>query len=577
MTMSKQRKSRSNTLEPGPFAGLYSRHILRAVVEALDLEEGHPLTNRTAQRFFRNSTPNAYNRRQIFLALGQTLIDMGFVPDLGPHLTLEVPPSARVYADSLHSAASFWDAFMSRIQSASSWDVDRVTAGRCFLGLASVDLALRLCALNWTAAFDVQLPGVPLWTEENGIGKILRKHTQGAGLTRVQLAARVGVTETSVDNWLDGRNWPDRSYIDSLAQEFAGGDPDRSGSLAAELRRQFALARLCDLLSELVGRDQVVSAVEAVSGIAQGLTELKGVRSIPEKKRHEIGIHLLFHGCNAKLASDALWLLASNHQEGERKELILQAAWAWDIAFSQALGTVENRPRPSAAGLAQDYLDVVEGPDRTRAEAAREVIGTELNRNAATFIPRAPLTMSELHPFRGMDDAIAVRRRLVKRFPNDPDAHAHLGSFLGMLGKHTGIRKFVDEGLLECRIASGLCSVWDLPAVEQGIMLANIGAYQEALEELERVARDLPALTPHWRFAMGYVLAMLKRFSEGLEHLEEVIAFRTDYAQAYRYAAYCAFNMGDPRKGAEYAKTAHRLGDATEFVAWQRGDYRTRR
>ena len=82
----------------------------------------------------------------------------------------------------------------------------------------------------------------------------------------------------------------------------------------------------------------------------------------------------------------------------------------------------------------------MEGPDRTRAEAAREVIGTELNRNAATFIPRAPLTMSELHPFRGMDDAIAVRRRLVKRFPNDPDAHAHLGSFLGMLGKHTGIR-----------------------------------------------------------------------------------------------------------------------------------------
>ena len=387
----------------------------------------------------------------------------------------------------------------------------------------------------------------------------------------------MGVTKTSVDNWLDGRNWPDRSYIDSLAQVFTGDDPDRARSLAAELRRQFALARLCDLLSELVGRDQVISAVEAVFGIAQGLTELKGIRSAPDKERQEIGIHLLFHGCNSTLATDALWLLASNHPEGERKELILQAAWAWDIAFGQALGTVENRPRASAAGLAQDYLDVVRGPDRARAEAAREVISAELNRNAATFTPRAPLTITELHPLHGMDGAVAVRRRLVERFPDDPDAHAHLGSFLGMLGKNTGIRKFVDEGLLECRIASGLCPAWDMPAVEQGIMLANIGAYQEAFEELERVAQDLPALTPHWRFAMGYVLAMLKRFPEGLEHLEEVIAFRPDYALAYRYAAHCAFNMGNSRKGAEYAKTAHRLGEPAEYVAWRRGKYRGKR
>ena len=125
--MSTKRKKRTNTTEPGPFAGLYSRHILRAVVGALELEEDHPLIDRTAQRFFRNSSPNAYNRRKIFLALGQTLIEMGFVPDLGPDLTIEAPPSARVYADSIQSAAAFWDAFMSRIQNASSWEVDRVT------------------------------------------------------------------------------------------------------------------------------------------------------------------------------------------------------------------------------------------------------------------------------------------------------------------------------------------------------------------------------------------------------------------------------------------------------------------
>ena len=380
-----------------------------------------------------------------------------------------------------------------------------------------------------------------------------------------------------MDNWLDGRYWPDRSYIDSLAQEFAGGDPDRGRPLAAELRRQFALARICDFLSGLVGRAHVVSAVETASHIAQGIAELKGVRSAPVKKRHEMGIHLLFHGCNSTLATEVMWSLASDHPEGERKELMLQAAWPWDIAFGQALGTVKDRPTPSAAGLAQDYLEVVDESALARAEAVREVISLELSRNAASFTPRGPRTIPKLNPFYRMDDAIAVRSRLVERFPDDPDAHAHLGSFLGMLGKHSGIRRFVDEGLLECRIASGLCPAWDLPAVERGIMLANIGAYQEALEELQQVAQDLPAPTPHWHFAIGYVLTELERFTEGLEHLEEVIAFRPDYALAYRHAAHCAFKTGDSRKGAEYAKTARRLGEPAEYVAWQRGKYRGKR
>lgn len=575
MTMSK--KKHSKVVDQGPFAGLYSRHILGAIVDALDLEDDHPLTDRTAQRFFQNSNPNSYNRRKFFLALGQILIDMGFLPHLSPDLTVEAPPSAQVYADSLQSAASFWDGFMSRIQNASSWDVDRVTAGQCFLGLAAVDLAVRLGALNWTAGFDTHLPGVPLWAEENGIGRILRKHREATGLSRVQLAARVEVSKTTMDNWLDGRHCPDRSYIDSLAQVFAGGDPDWGRSLAAELRWQFALARLCDVLSDLVGRDHVVSAIETVSHIAQDLAELKDLRSAPVKKRQELGLHLLFHGCNSSLATEVLWSLASDYPEGERKELILQAAWPWDIAFGQALGKVEDRPRPSSAGLAQDYLDVVDEPDRPRAEAARAVISAELNRNVASRIPRGPLPMSELHPLRGMDDAIAVRRRLVERFPDDPDAHAHLGSFLGMLGKNTGIRKFVDAGLLECRIASGLCPAWDLPAVERGIMLANIYAYQEALEELEQVARELPAPTPHWHFAIRYVLTKLRRFDEGLEHLEEVIAFRPDYALAYRHAAHCAFRTRDSRKGAEYAKKARRLGEPSVFQAWKRGEYRNKR
>ena len=133
--------------------------------------------------------------------------------------------------------------------------------------------------------------------------------------------------------------------------------------------------------------------------------------------------------------------------------------------------------------------------------------------------------------------------------PNSPEAHYQLGSFLGMVGKHTGVRKFVEQGILECRIASGLCPQWDAPAVERGIILTNFGSHEEALHELEQAGRDLPERTPHCGFAMGYVQMELERFPEGLEHLEAVIGVRSDYALAYRYAARCAFMMGQGGEG----------------------------
>ena len=84
----------------------------------------------------------------------------------------------------------------------------------------------------------------------------------------------------------------------------------------------------------------------------------------------------------------------------------------------------------------------------------------------------------------------------MRRFPQNPLAPSHLGSFLGMVGKNFGKRSLVDEGVLECKITAGLQPDWDNPAVEVGIILVNIGEGAAALRELEQAESTLPQPTP---------------------------------------------------------------------------------
>ena len=567
--MSKKR-SRSSVPKPGPFSGLYSNRILGTVVQALDVKDG-PLTTRTARRFFRGSSVNEHNRKEIFVAVGQALIDLGIVPELGTYLPLQVPP-ARVYGDSMEFTARRWDSFMSLIQSESSWNVEMRDAGQCFLRLAVVDVSVKLFALNWIAGIEVRLPSAPLWAEENGIGRVLRVRLAESGLTRDQLAARIEVSPTSVDNWLDGQNWPDDQYVETLARELAGGDEAVSRPLAKELHRQFILARLCEVLSGAVGREMVISAVGAVSRLAGTLSESVGPRIVSEKEMTVLGSMLFLMGSASPMARRLLKALATELPDEQWRIAVLAATMPWELAYWEMLRS-EGGSRMAAAGLAQDYLDVMGVQTSEEVVAVRESIRAELGEETSSFMPSGPALGPQHHRASFLDDAISRRRRLVERFPDSPEAHYQLGSCLGMLGKNTGIREFIDEGLFECWIASGLCPTWDAPAVERGVILTNFEDHKGALRELEQVGQELPELTPHWRFAMGYVLTMLERFSEGLEQLEGVIRTRPDYGLAYTYAARCAFGVGDKVKGRKYAKKARRLGYSSEYDAWRAGTY----
>ena len=230
--------------------------------------------------------------------------------------------------------------------------------------------------------------------------------------------------------------------------------------------------------------------------------------------------------------------------------------------------------RRSAAGLSQDILDVVDDAAEVEIEAL-VIIRRELaEANAQGSIPAGDTGPGNILAM--LQDGIERRRRLVRRFPENPEAHYQLGSFLGMAGKNLGVRNLVDEGITECKIAAQLLPNWDGPAVECGIMLANIGEYDAALRELEQVGATFPEATLHLRFVTCYVLMMLERYTEALDQLEPVTESKLDFASAHRYAARCAFMVGDMIKGARHAKAGRQLGDFAEWTAWRDGVYSSR-
>ena len=142
-----------------------------------------------------------------------------------------------------------------------------------------------------------------------------------------------------------------------------------------------------------------------------------------------------------------------------------------------------------------------------------------------------------------------------------------------MAGKNLLREDLIEEGLLECRLAAKLMPSWDGPAVECGIILANVRRYSEALAELTQAAEDLPHPTPHLCFALGYVLKSLSMFEEALGYFESVIDDRPEYALGLLNAARCAFAIGDKVKGRRYATAARVLGEPDEYNAWKSSRY----
>ena len=252
--------------------GAYSGQVIGAVVEALGLDRGL-LKDKTAQRYFGGSTVKESNRKEIIEELGKVLIDRRIVPVPSDFCRYDISTVA-MFGEAVTRAALLWDKLLARIQSRSVAIEDRGLAVEQFFRLVVVDLSLRIFALLRMAGLRPQRPGTPQWAKENGGGRLLRQLARKACLTREKFASELDVSDTTVDNWLDGKNRPSPAKITAMAEALSHhighATPEQ---LEIEIKRQFTFAHIADLLVPWIGRESVLELSSALVRFVWLITE----------------------------------------------------------------------------------------------------------------------------------------------------------------------------------------------------------------------------------------------------------------------------------------------------------------
>ena len=229
-----------------------------------------------------------------------------------------------------------------------------------------------------------------------------------------------------------------------MADRITGADAQR---IEQDINRQFTLAHLADLIAAQIGREQTIALSSALVRFVRLIT--LDVNGMARPSIKEIGgdeVDALRFGAASPWVSDVLLPnLAIAETDAAWKETIVAATIPWDVSF-QHVG-VQYLISRSAAGLAQDILDVHGAEDSARYEIHRRLV-SESNSNYLRASHLEPGTELEML-FESLDTGITIRRSIVRDFPSSPTAHINLGSFLGMAGKWMRRRDLVDEGITE--------------------------------------------------------------------------------------------------------------------------------
>ena len=290
--------------------------------------------------------------------------------------------------DAIGLMCEWWDELMERVQSESVAVVNPSSVGRGFLRLVVVDMALRM--VGWAYLADVELPEahVPAWARANGGRDILRDALRESGLRRHDLARELEVSPTTVDNWLGGRNFPSWFYLPVTGA--SSGTRERGRMLISSKRGCGGSWRwrVCPKgVAAVVGWDAVAADVEAAFGFARLMQQMDALSSVFEwaveaakslgsdmsKKSDMVGgyvaLMLVRMGASAPFAGRLLWPLAGMPETRDWADDVRAVASSMELQLRHIAGSQSGTR--TAAGLAQDYFDVVVGAQRGGSRCQR--------------------------------------------------------------------------------------------------------------------------------------------------------------------------------------------------------------
>lgn len=533
------------------------------------------LQGKTAHRYFSGERIEDEKIVEIFAAIGNVFVDLGFAPPSGWRPSRGLAPARRAGL-AVHHLVTCWDATLGALRG----DVLRGVASKLVALAAArllvVDIALRAAA--WLALVGIVLDEADAASPPPETSAILSKLVERTTLSREEVARRCKVKRTTVDDWVHGARITDDNLSNLV---LIVGDEREADVALGCARRELATAAVLTQLRAYFGTDYGDQVDELWRGLA--LLTVRFSRFMAQSRllgeeRFEPPGNVLEYGTSSR---PALFVLNNSLKQGTQADwaAVLEVGPAWSEYLVHAACVARSAGRAA---------------ERTRfgddVEHAASLLMLNMPRHHVPKVPpgwvtvriesdnetKASNRLAQFHPafMRGdYDEAITHARRAAELTPQSWPPHFALGAVLGIVGH-------VAEGIAECEIAAQLATLpedIEKAKVEIGIILTNVDRHEEACAHLENLFAAATDASVHLLYNLGVVRMRCRMFETALDAFKLVLAKEQHHPRALDLAAHCTFVLGDRRAGIAYAKQANLVGEHETYNAWRMGMYEPRK
>ena len=577
--------------------------VLGRMVAALNLRDAsdyrEALSTSTSKRYFRGERVGEKNQAAIVDAVAIVLANKFFAEE-GEGSLDEEESSFRSFRAWFAFQVRQWDLMTGYLRSYSSPVYYHSMMAVAYLRLVGVDLALRVGA--WLAIAGKEPPdsGTPDWTRAKGRGAVLKEWLRQSNTTttRDEMAKQLGYSETSVDEWLDGKANPDSTSLKDLCHWFSRRE--QLGESVATLRKQldthYCLWNLANELQKTIGWEGVEYLAEGVCRFVRKAYEelcpyVAGTLVLIPPHLEAIPIEVLAMGSRGLNAEDICRRLKEQEEDPIWRADLDCATTDWQtrlLGLAHSLAMVPSLTRK----LLKDY-------DGDPVVAERAALMTVFIHQGDTLIPSMPGVLEEksfvvadgkegtvkllfreasLHRQRGENKAAVVAlRKAVELEPESGICHFQLGHELALAAEHPSSSSekldMLEESLHHLLVAERLTPDWSPTRVVAGQVYEKLGRLSEARVYLERAVKEC-GVGDYLAFILGRVCCHLGDNEAGLHWFNTSTGLCPENGKTHEMAAYCHFKLGNPAEGLRCAKKADLLGSSRALLLWKLGFFK---